>query len=143
MSMPKSVVKFNKDGVKVISNVDRVNYTITELTRRALNDVGNFITRKVRAEMKPVVKKSKRHISGIQKWVRKKETDLWVGFKHDTWYAVQQELGTKNQPRKSYLRNITYDNIEEIRKIEAAYLSAVEDEMKAKALINEDEYKDE
>ena len=34
MSVPKSVVKFDKDGVKFVSSVDYYDYTLKELCRR-------------------------------------------------------------------------------------------------------------
>ena len=43
MSVPKSVVKFDKDGVKFVSSVDWYDYTLKELCRAALRDVGKFV----------------------------------------------------------------------------------------------------
>ena len=43
-------------------------------------------------------------------WVRKKETDLQVGIKHNTWYGVLQELGDGNQPRRSILTSAVQQN---------------------------------
>ena len=45
MSVPKSVIKFKKSGVVYTSSVDRAEYTIRELTRAALRDVGKFVSR--------------------------------------------------------------------------------------------------
>ncbi len=45
MAVPKSVVRFKKNGVEYTSSVDRVNYTIVELTRAALRDVGKYLAR--------------------------------------------------------------------------------------------------
>lgn len=56
-----------------------------------------------------------------------------------TWYGVLQELGGHNQPKRSVLRDTVIESIPDIQKIEAQYLSAIEDELKAKVLINEDE----
>jgi len=53
---------------------------------------------------------------------------------------VQQELGDRNQPARHILRGTVMENIDEIRKIEGQYLSAIEDENKALALIDEKEY---
>ena len=50
-----------------------------------------------------------------------------------------QELGGKNQPKRSILRDTVFESIDDIQKIEAQYLSAVEDELKAQQLINEAE----
>lgn len=140
--MPKSVTKYtNKNGVTFTSGVDRANYTIQELSRAALKDVAKVIRKKMIAKLKelPGMKKNKRIYSSTQYWVRKKETDLQVGFKHNTWYGELQELGGKNQPKRSILRDTVFESIDDIQKIEAQYLSAVEDEMKAQQLIDEAE----
>ena len=62
MSVPKSVVRFKKDGIEYTSNVDFACYTIVELTRAALRDVGKFLARTANtAAMKlPGLKKSRR-----------------------------------------------------------------------------------
>jgi len=142
MSMPKSVTKYtNKNGITFKSSVDRANYTIQELSRAALKDVAKVIRKKMITKLKtlPGMKKNKRIYSSTQYWVRKKETDLQVGFKHNTWYGVLQELGGNNQPKRSILRDTVFESIDDIQKIEAQYLSAIEDEVKAQALIDEAE----
>lgn len=147
MSVPKSVVKFSRNGVSYTSSVDRANYTIQELTRAALRDVGRYVSRACNTEaMKlPGLKKSRRvrgKSSAFQFWVRKKEQDLQVGIKHDTWYGAWQELGDRNQPRRGILRDTTEKNIATIVEIESQYLSALEDEARALSLISEEEYQD-
>ncbi len=141
MPMPKSVTKYsNKNGVTFTSGVDRANYTIRELSRAALKDVAKVLRKKMIAKLKnlPGMKKNKRLYKSTQYWVRKKETDLQMGFKHNTWYGVLQELGGNNQPKRSVLRDTVFESVDDIQKIEAQYLSAVEDEVKAKSLINEE-----
>lgn len=142
MSMPKSVTKIKKDGVEFVSSVDRANYTIEELSRAALRDVAKLIRKRMVQKLKklPGMKRSKRIYKSTQYWVRKRETDLQIGFKHDTWYGVHQELGDRNQPARHILRGTVMENIDEIRKIEGQYLSAIEDENKALGLIDEKEY---
>lgn len=145
MGLPKSVVRFNKDGVQYVSSCDKAQYTIRELTRAALRDVGKFIARRCNdAAMKlPGLKKSVRvrgRTSVFGYWARKIECDLQVGIKWNTWYGVKQELGTSKMPRLGILKNTTYDNVAEIIKIESQYLSALEDEAKALSLIDEDDY---
>ena len=145
MSIPKSVVKFKKGNVEYTSNVDRTQYTIAELSRAALRDVGKYVSRMCNAEaMKlPGLKKSRRvrgKTSAFQYWVRKQEGDLQVGIKHGTWYGEQQELGTKRQPKRGILRNTTEGNIQKIIEIESQYLSALEDEAEALSLISEEDY---
>jgi len=142
MPMPKSVTKINKDGVEFVSSVDRANYTIEELSRAALRDVAKLVRKRMIQKLKklPGMKRSKRVYKSTQYWVRKRETDLQIGFKHDTWYGVYQELGDRNQPARHILRGTVMENIDEIRKIEGQYLSAIEDENKALGLIDEKEY---
>lgn len=142
MPMPKSVTKYtNKNGVTFTSGVDRANYTIQELSRAALKDVAKVIRKKIIVKLRtlPGMKKNKRLYSSTQYWVRKKETDLQIGFKHNTWYGVLQEIGGINQPKRNILRDTVFESIDDIQKIEAQYLSAVEDEMRAQQLIDEAE----
>lgn len=148
MSVPKSVVKINRNGVQYTSSVDRASYTIVELTRAALRDVGKFLARTANSKaMKlPGLKKSRR-VRGRTStflynvpWAKKGLPHLEVGVKHGTWYGEQQELGTSNQPKRQILRNSGYDNSAKIVEIESQYLSAMEDEARALSLISEKEY---
>ena len=148
MSVPKSVVKINKNGVQYTSSVDRASYTILELTRAALRDVGKFLARTANSKaMKlPGLKKSRR-VRGRSStflynvpWAKSGLPHLEVGVKHGTWYGEQQELGSSNQPKRQILRNSAHDNIAQIIEIESQYLSALEDEAKALRLISEEEY---
>ncbi len=147
MPNPPSGMKITKNGVTYKSQIDRTKYTITELSRAALRDVGKYIIRQTRTlsmarpHMGRLTIKSRFYGKGgaFSYWVRKKETDLQVGIKHNTWYGVLQELGDGNQPRKSILTSAVQQNIDEIRRIEGHYLSAVEDENRALGLIDEEE----
>ena len=143
MPVPKSVTKVTKDGIKYTSSVDRVKYTLVELQRAALRDTAKLLRKRMIAKLKklPGLKKAKRPYSSTQYWVRKKETDLQIGFKHDTWYGVLQELGTKNQPKRDILRGTTLESINDIMKVQGAYLSAINEENRALGLISEQEYK--
>lgn len=140
MSVPKSVIKIKKDGVEYISSVDRTAYTLTELTRAALRDVGKYICNRTRKKIK---RRTGRLSKNIQYWVRKNEGDLQVGFKPGGFYGGFQELGTEKQPKIGALYNTVKDNVKTIRDIEGQYLSAIEDEQKALALIDEGEYQGE
>lgn len=140
MPLPKSVVKIKGDGVEYVSNVDRVNYTIQELTRAALRDVGRFVCNRARKQIK---RRTGRVAKNTQYWVRKREGDLQVGFKPGGFYGGFQELGTEKQPKIGALYNSVKDNINTIRNIEAQYLSAIEDEQRALGLIDEGEYQGE
>jgi len=139
--MPKTVTKVTKDGVTFKSNVDRAQYTITELKRAALRDVAKLIRKRMIEKLKklPGMKRSRRIYKSTQYWLRKREGDLAVGFKADAWYGARSELGTHDQPARGILRGTVYENINEIQIITGKYLSAVEDENKAKGLIDEEE----
>lgn len=144
MPVPKSVVKIKKNGIEYTSSVDRASYLLTELQRAALRDVGKFLRKRIIAELKKSpsiktsLKKSKRLYNSTQYWVRKRETDLQIGYKHETWYAALSELGEKGQPARHILKDTVMKNINEIRRIEGAYLSSIENENKALGLIDAD-----
>lgn len=148
MSVPKSVIRINKKGVQYVSSVDRASYTILELTRAALRDVGKFIVRTAndKAMKLPGLKKSRR-VRGRTStflynvpWAKKGLPHLEVGVKHGTWYGEQQELGTEGQPKREILGSSAKENIATIIEIESKYLSALNDEAKALRLIKEQEY---
>ena len=154
MPIPPTVTRTTKDGVEFISNVDRCSYTIKELTRAALRDVGNFIlitaNKKAQKLYYNSMMKSKRvrgKTSIFEKWVRTRECDLHVGMGNikkgktgDTWYGIEQELGSSKMKKHGILTSSVQDNIATIIKIESQYLSALEDEAEALALISEEEY---
>lgn len=141
MPLPKSVTKITKDGVKFTSNVDRTQYLLRELQRAALRDTAKYIRRRMIEKLKklPGMKRSRRLYRSTQYWLRRRESDLQIGFKHNTWYGVEQEMGTSNQPKRSILRDTVYEDIAQIRIIQGQYLSAIEDENRALGLINEEE----
>ncbi len=148
MAVPKSVVKFKKGNVEYISSVDRASYTIVELTRAALRDVGKYLARTANtgAQKLPGLKKSRR-VRGRTStflynvpWAKRGLPHLEVGVTHGTWYGTDQELGTSKQPRRQILRNSAQTNIATIVEIESKYLSALEDEAAALSLISEEEY---
>ena len=148
MAIP-SPMKFKKDGVEFTSSVDRCNYTIRELTRAALRDVGRYVVRQCTRKARRL--EGLGHTRYIQKrfqfWVRKQEGDLQVGIHNvmknknpgETWYGMDQEIGLNGQPKRAFLQTSVYENIRTIRDIEAQYLSAIEDEQRALALIDEEE----
>ncbi len=155
MSLPKSVIRFKKGNVEYVSNVDACNYTIQELTRAAMRDVGKFVTRLVNdkalklyggglAKTNRIIphKGSDRSKLSFQYWARKRECDLQVGVTHDSWYGVDQEMGSDGMPKKAFIRNTVYDNVQKIVEIESKYLSGLEDEARvlAEAEASEDDY---
>ena len=138
MAIPRSVTKITKDGLKFTSNVDRTKYLLKELERAALRDTAKLIRKKMIVKLRklPGMKRNKRVYNSTQYWIRRQETDLQIGFKHDTWYGVQQELGTKNQPTRSILRGTVMENLDDIRRVQGKYLSAIESENMALGLID-------
>lgn len=148
MPVPPSVTRITKDGVQFTSNVDRCAYTINELTRAALRDVGKFVSITSNKAAQKLyhnsMRRSKRvrgRSSAFQYWVRRKESDLQVGIKHDTWYGAEQELGSSRIKKYGILTNTVQNNVPTIIEIESKYLSALEDEARALALVSENEYK--
>lgn len=143
MGIPPSVVKFKKGNIEFISNVDRVNYTLNELARAALRDVGKFLCNKFRSRYYGVFKRKKGKVGRYtQYWVRskQKEPDLQIGIKANAFYGAFQEKGSSKTPALGLLEKTASDNIAEIIAIESKYLSALEDEAAALALIAEEEY---
>ena len=141
MGLPRSVTRITRDGVEFTSNVERVQYTINELARAALRDVAKLVRKRLITKLRnlPGMKRSKRLMRSSQFWVRKQETDLVIGFKHDSWYGARSELGTHGSPARNILRETVFENIDEIRRIQGQYLSAIEDENRALGLLDEDE----
>ena len=142
MSVPRSVTRVDRaGGVTFTNSVDRVNYTINELCRAAMRDVAKVLRKKMILKLKklPGMKNNRRIYKTTQYWVRRIEADLQLGFSHNSWYSVHGELGTKNQPARHILRDTVFENISEIRNIQAQYLSAIEDEQTALRLLNEAE----
>jgi HK97 gp10 family phage protein len=142
MGLPRSVTRIDRNGaVSFTSNVDRISYTLNELCRAAMRDTAKMLRKKMILKLKklPGMKNNKRIYKTTQYWVRRIEADLQIGMKHDSWYGAHQELGTKNQPKRSIVRDTVFENISEIRNIQAKYLSAIEDDTRALRLIDENE----
>ena len=143
MAVPKSVVKINKDGVQYVSNCDRVQYTLHELTRAALRDAGKFICSETKKSIRAsgIRRITGRMLKSVQYWVRHKQKvpNLQVGIKPSGFYLGFFELGTSEHKKYAFLQNATKENVAEIVRIESQYLSALEDEARALSLINENE----
>ena len=150
MSTPKSVVKVKKGNVEYTSNVDACQYYIHELTRAALRDVAKF----VKAEFKRVYYDYYEKHSGkggkvlSYKVISSKSTTAprvqigLSGKKVDGFYAFFQEFGSSTTPKLGLLTNTVEDNIPKIVEIESKYLSGLEDEAQALAMIDEKDYED-
>ena len=149
MSLPKSVTKVNKNGIEFVSNVDRVNYTLKELQKAALRDVAKFLRRRIK-ELVPIkegilkrnvgtwVRKDKNGTPRLQVGVYDRARAKQKGYTY-AYHAHLVEFGTVKTRPRPFLRPPVYDNIDEIQKIQAKYLSAIEDERRALGLIEEGE----
>ena len=137
MALP-NYTKITKDGVEYISNADRCEYTIKELTRAALRDVGKFLVKLARAKLPRKTGRARRY---LQCWVKRKQKtpSLQIGYKPMGFYGGFYETGTSKIPKLAPIYSAVAGNIDEIRKIEGQYLSAIEDENRALGLINDEE----
>ena len=144
MPIPPSVTKVTKDGIEFTSSVDRVSYTMKELCRAALRDVGKFVCKRFRQSYYEHFKRMKGRVGkNAQYWVKYKQEDyptLQVGVKPGGFYGGFQEFGSSKTPKYGLLFSAVQDNIPEIIRIESQYLSALEDEAEALALISEEDY---
>ena len=150
MSAPKSVVKVKKSGVEYTSNVDACEYYIHELSRAALRDVAKFVRAEFKKNYYSVFKKHSgdagRAVSSVV--LASKSTTaprVEIGLKKgriDGFYAYFQEFGSSKTPRYGILQNCVESNVAKIVEIESKYLSGLENEAAALALIDEGEYTD-
>jgi len=142
MSVPKSVVKMNKNGVQFVSSVDYYQYTIKELCRAALRDVGKYVCRTFKQSYYSVFTRKKGYVGKYtQYWVQyKKEAfpKAQIGIKPNAFYGGFQEFGTSNGQKYGLLRSAVHDNIDTIIKIESQYLSSLNDN--PDGLISEEDY---
>lgn len=140
MSLPKAV-KITKNGVEFVSNVERLQYTLKELERAALRDVGKLVCKRTKQKIK---RRTGRLAKNTQYWVRSKQKvpDLQVGFKPGGFYGLYQEIGTSEILKIGALSDAAEDNISDIIKIESQYLSGIGTE-EAESLIKEGDYQGE
>lgn len=148
MSAPKSVVKIDKNGVKYTSNVDFCQYSIKELTRAALRDVGKFLKRRFREDYYKQFKKRTGNAGKVTyaKVYASENTikpRLEIGLPHSGsgrsvkgFYGYFQEVGSSKTPKLGLLQNAVNSNVAQIVEIESQYLSALKDEAEALKLID-------
>lgn len=134
MAIP-SAVKFTKNGVEYISQVDRTQYFLKELVHAANKDVGKFITKEAKKKIK---KKTGRGKKNTQYWARQ-DGSLQVGYKPGGFYLGFHELGTSKAKEEAMLKNAVLENKDEIRKIQGTYIKSIEDENRALGLLDESE----
>lgn len=146
MPVPKSVVKINKNGVEYVSSVDKANYYIFELTRAALRDVGKLCCRRFRDSYYQHFKRRTRRAGkslSYNVWSNKRTLypRVQIGIKQRAkgFYSLFEEFGSSKTQKLGLLRKAVEGNIAEIIRIESQYLSAIEQEERARQLINEAE----
>lgn len=152
MGVPKSVVKIKKNGVEYVSQVDKCQYFIFELTRAALRDVGKFCVKKFRERYYSVFQrrsgdagKSTKYTVYSNEKTKFPRVDIGLPHSHkgktvDGFYAYFQEVGSTKTPKMGILTKTVQENIPTIIEIESQYLSSLKDEAKALKLIAEQEY---
>ena len=134
MAIP-SAIKMNKNGVQYINQVDRTKYLLKELVHAANKDVGKLVTREAK---KSIEKNTGRGRKNTQYWARK-DGSLQVGYKPGGFYVGFQEMGTSKQVKKEHLRGAVLNNKKKKKKIQGTYIKSIEDENKAKGIIDESE----
>lgn len=153
MPMPKSVVEIKtrsgKSTVTYTSSVDRAKYTMLELERAALRDIGRLLRREVKAIIprdegdakKSIGTWNKRPYRGkaahLSIGTYSKEASIKKNKEYTGFYFHILEFGSKYVKALRPLRNGVFNNISRIRDITAKYLKHIEDEVRAKALIDE------
>lgn len=150
MSVPKSVTKITKNGVEYTSNVDACEYYIFELNRAALRDVAKFVKRTFRESFYTYFDKETGNAGKATQSVVLSNKDtkfprVEIGLKKSQLkgvYGYEQEFGTSTVPRLGLLTDAVESNVAKIVEIESKYLSALESEAQALALIDEREFDD-
>lgn len=147
MPIPKSVTKVTRDGnITFTSSVDAVQYTIRELSRGALRDVGKYLKKQYNLNFYKQVKKHK-GLGGrmCQYWARSKEIDLQIGLGKNKgsqagFYNMFFETGSEKTPKLDILRNTVYNNIDKIQEIEGQYLSELNKDVPSLNGLSESDY---
>lgn len=162
MALP-NYVKISKNGVEFLDGSDRANYCISELTRAALRDVGKMLRIEFRKKFQTVFHRiTGKGGNNLNAWVPATTTDgkkvqnavLYVGYtpgkvkatasnvtknKARGFYASFQEKGSKNIQQRGILMDLVNIKLNEIRRIEAQYLSAIDLPDSGESLIDERE----
>src|SRR5690625_1565843 len=107
MARVPRLMRIKKGNVEYESKFDRTKYTMRELVRAAQMDTARLMRREmlIKAKKQPGMRRSKRPSGAFQYWVRRRELDLIIGSKHDTWYGAQQEIGSSKQPKRAIIKS--------------------------------------
>ena len=131
---------------KYESKAKEVKYVMTELERAGLKEIAKILRKKVKAAVpvdQGVLKKN------VGTWVKRKDGSLQIGvYTRDrakrkkytyAYHAHLVEFGTKKMKARSFLKSTIMANLNDIIAVQAKYLKAIEDENRAKGLINPEE----
>lgn len=134
------------NNVRYESNAKNVKHVMSELERAALKETAKFLRKEIKAK---VQKKSGVLRKNVGSWVKKSDASLQIGvYDHArakrkgytyAFHAHLIEFGTRFSRAFPFLRPSVMDNIDKIRELQAKYLPAIEDEIKARRLIDESE----
>jgi len=148
--------RYNRAGVVYISRTEDCKEMMTELERAALKEVAKFLRKEVKRRV-PVkegilkrnvgtwVKTLGKRVKGQGKGTPILQVGIYdrararrKGYKY-AFHAHLIEFGTVRAAAQPFLRPSVFENIDQIRLIQGKYLKAIEDENRAKGLINEEE----
>lgn len=149
MALPR-YTRITRNGVEYIDGSDRAMYTIAELSRAAMRDVAKYVLKKARGNLYSVIRRmTGKAARAIQYWIPRRDDNgnevtnavLYLGYKKGIagFYASYQEQGFRSIEARRILFEAVNSEIEEIRKIEAQYLSAINTDDGGESLIDESE----
>jgi len=137
------------NSIRFISNAEEVKKVMRELERAALKDVAKFLRKEIKRAVpvdRGVLKKN------VGSWVKKTSNGtpvLQIGVytrararKKGYIYAFHAhlvEFGTKAMPATPFLRPPVLNNIDQIRLIQGKFLKEIENENRARGLMDESE----
>lgn len=135
-----------KGGVTYKSNIKQVKYVMTEMERAALKDTAKLLRPIIKSRI-PVDQGDLKKNVGT--WVKRKDASLQIGvytraralkkgFKY-AYHAHLVQFGTRKTRAVNYLSAPVMENIDQIRLTQGKFLKAVEEENRARGLINEEE----
>lgn len=132
--------------VKYESHATECKYVLTELGRAALKAVAKIIRPQVKAAApikRGVLKKN------IGTWIKKRDATLQIGvYSRDrakrkgypyAFHAGLVMFGTRRTRANPFLRDVVFNNIDLIRITEGKFIKEIEDENRARGLIDEEE----
>ena len=135
--------------VQFTSNSNEAKKILRELERAALKDVAKFLRKEIKRNVPVDQGTLKKNVGSWVKKVSGGSPVLQIGVytrararKKGYVYAFHAhmvEFGTKYSSAQPFLRNSVMNNIDQIRIIQGKYLKSIEDENRARGLINEEE----